>query len=256
MGMEIAGLATCSILIVAQLSLLHVFSGRLDRVLHTRFGTSVYLCIAFPGTVIHELSHLAGCLLTRTRVHEVRPFSPRMEGDRFVLGFVRHDRPRGPVSSFIIGTAPFWGGAAALWLAASLLIPEVFGAARQAMSHGTAESAFVASVSFVAGLLRSLSAADWRAWVMLYLLVSIPIHLAPSSDDLKNAAWGIVFVSAAVVTVAALSFRFGWSFSGPVFGRISSLSAVLVGLLTFALFCCTLASIAVWASFRLIRRRT
>lgn len=250
----IAALAALTSIIVLQLLLLHVLSRHLNGALFSRFGTVIYLVISLPGTVIHESSHYVGCLLTRTRVREARLFSPHREGERFVLGYVRHDKPRGPVSSFIIGTAPFWGGAAALWLAAALLIPGTFGAARLSLSYGGLESAFGAFTAFIVEMLRSLISPDWRAWIMLYLLVSVPTHLAPSSADLKNAAWGIVIVSTVLAVLTVLAARFGWALSGPVFSWITALLTVLVGLLTFALFCCIVVSLVVRAISSLIRR--
>jgi len=232
------------IIVIAELLSLHLLSRYLNRELFYRFGAGVYLCIAFPGTVIHELSHLVGCLLTRTRVRDIRLFSPRMEGDRFVLGSVSHDRPRGPLSSFVIGTAPFWGGAAVLWLAAASLMPDTSAAVRLSLTAGGAESAGGAFITFIIEMARALVEPDWRAWLVLYLLISIPTHLAPSSEDLRSAAWGIVSVSVGIALLAALSAWFGWSFTGPLFGWISSTLAILAGLFAFAILCSGFVTLA------------
>lgn len=246
-------MSTLLIILVAQLLLLHLLSRYINGAMFSVFGKAVYLCVSFPGTVVHELSHLAGCLMTRTRVREIRLFSPRTEGDRFVLGSVSHDRPRGPLSSFIIGTAPFWGGAVVLWLATTLLMPQTSAAVQLSLSVDGAASALGAFITSIVEMARALVAPDWRAWLVLYLLISIPTHLAPSTEDLRNAAWGIVIVSVVIALLAAASAWFGWSSTGSIFDWTSAMLAVLTGLLAFASLCSALIALAVWTVSRFRR---
>ncbi len=241
-------------LIVLQLTLLFALSRYMNRALFSSFGAVVYLLVALPGTVVHELSHYLGCLLTGTRVSELRPFSPHREGERFVLGHVRHARPRGPLSAFIIGTAPFWGGAAVLWFFAWLLTPDAFRAAAVPLSQGGPEAALGGLATVVSEVMRSLAAPDWRAWAMLYLLISVPVHLAPSSEDLKNAAWGIIFVCALLTLSTLVADRFGSVASGRVLALATAPLSVLSGLLSFALVCCLAISFLVRVLTSLIRR--
>ncbi|MEA3248754.1 MAG: hypothetical protein U9Q03_00150 [Patescibacteria group bacterium] len=248
-------LAVHTILIVVQLIALHLLSRHLNRTLFSRFGTVVYLLVSLPGTIIHELSHYVGCLLTWTRVREVRLFSPQREGEQIVLGYVRHDKPKNPLSSFVIGTAPFFGGATALWFAAVFLVPGAIDAMRVSLAHGGVLSVAGSYFTFVVEMLKSIAVWDWRAFVMLYLLISVPTHLAPSTTDLKNAAWGTVLVAVIIGLAAAGSAIFGWDASGLIFDSLESGLALLVGLLTFALLCCIVVTSAVTVISRLIHLR-
>jgi hypothetical protein len=225
--------------IILQLIVLHLLSRHLNRTLYSSFGTVIYLLVSLPGTIIHELSHYIGCLITFTRVREVRLFSPHKEGEQLILGYVSHAKPRNPLASFIIGTAPFFGGVFVLWLAAALLVPD------------TVDGSFT---TFVVGLGKSLLNLDWRAFIMLYLLVSVPTHLAPSTRDLKNAAWGIVLAAIIVGLAAVGASFFGWDGSGQIFTSVQSGLVLLTGLLTFALLCCIVVTLVVTAISRLILR--
>lgn len=253
MDTGIVSLAAHTALIVLQLLALHVLSRHLNKVLLSGFGTAVYLSVSLPGAVIHELSHYVGCLLTRTRIHEVRLFSPRKEGEQLILGYVSHARPRNPLASFVIGTAPFFGGASVLWLAARLLVPGAFEAVRPSLATGGMLSSVGGYMTFVAETGRMIWSMDWRSLVMLYLLISVPTHLAPSAADLKNAAWGIILIAASIAVFMAGASFLGWEGTGSAAGAFQAGITVLAGLLTFALLCCIVVTLTISAVFRLIR---
>src|SRR3989338_530680 len=99
-----------------------------SRSLSLLLGDGWYTFVLWPGVIVHELSHLAGALLTFTRVRgfsvmpEDRHPNPR-EGR--VLGLVQHDEPRGAITLVIISAAPLIGGVVALQFTTHLLLPSL-----------------------------------------------------------------------------------------------------------------------------------
>ena len=77
-----------------------------------KLGRQLFYLLIMPGTVIHELSHLAACKLSRVRVFEVRLFDPQPSG---VVGQVVYERCD-PLRRNLIAFAPFLGGALALYV--------------------------------------------------------------------------------------------------------------------------------------------
>lgn len=194
-----------------QLVLLYGLSSTVNRVAFQRLGKGLYLLVMWPGVIVHELSHLAGCLLTRTRVREVHLFSPREEGPgSLVLGFVTHDKTSNPIATFIVSAAPFFGGATALALILRLAAPDslanaVAPAAVLADPAAAVQETLRAYAGFVATLYRSLDWGSWTSWLAAFLLFSVSAHVAPSRHDMKYAlggAAGMAVVIAAFVWAA------------------------------------------------------
>jgi hypothetical protein len=81
-----------------------------------RFGWKSILWTGWLGTPIHELSHVAMCLVFRHRIDDVALFEPDLESGR--LGYVRHSFTKSNwferVGNVFIGLAPLAGGAVAL----------------------------------------------------------------------------------------------------------------------------------------------
>jgi hypothetical protein len=203
--------------LLLQLVLLFALSGVVNGVAYARLGKTFYLLLMWPGVVVHELSHLVGCVVTGTPVRKVRLFAPRDEGQgRLVLGFVEHDRPRNPLVRSVIGGAPFFGGAAALWALTAFVLPAVGSAhsfapiVARAPSAGAVIEAMVAAARQYAAFAASVAGGlDWRSWqtyLFLYLALSIAAHVAPSRTDLRNASFGIV-AGALFLVLASLAGR-------------------------------------------------
>jgi hypothetical protein len=196
-----------------QLALLYALSGIVNRIALARLGKTFYLLLMWPGVVVHELSHVVGCLVTGTRIREVHLFAPRDEGrGRMVLGFVTHDRASNAFATSVIGGAPFFGGAAALWGLTAFMMPAIGRAsafapvvARAATASAVGETLVTAGRRYVEFVLAAGHGLDWRAWqtyLFLYLAFSVAAHVAPSRPDLKNAAAG-AFAATVLLAVAA-----------------------------------------------------
>jgi len=238
--------------LLAQIALLNLLSKFLNGLFFRKFGRRLYLLLMWPGVVVHEMSHLIGCWLTRTRVLEVKFFSPRPSVDGgMTLGYVSHVKPRNPLASLIIGSAPFFGGAAFLWLLLRLIFPEVI--AGTSFHPAVPGGGGAAIVPFLAGVgrdyldfLLALGAALLQGgWRLLFICALIPLsaHIAPSRPDLKHTVWGVLTAAA----LAGLVILAGRYVSSALPGRVSAwlagpLNALNV-LLSYGLACTALSAL-------------
>jgi hypothetical protein len=157
----------------------------------------IYLFIRFPGVVLHECSHIIGCLVTGARIRKVVLFSK--DG-----GFVTYSRPLLPyIGDMIISAAPLF----LLPLALSF-ITGVF-----ASRFGCVFPVFPASLESTEGLLDLITAIAgtfldnllirFNGWFLLYLYltISLVLSVAPSQQDMKNAASGVILLTLAGILV-------------------------------------------------------
>lgn len=189
---------------------------QLERMLRTTlvdaFGWRAVLVTGWVGVPVHELSHLAACLVFTHEVEEVKLFAPDPETG--TLGFVRHRAPRGnpwaEVGRFFIGVAPLFGGALTLYLVARTLWPQ---RALLAMAtpgaldgpHAALGRAWLAASS----LMDPAHLESARFWVFLYLVMAIGAHLAPSVSDLRGAVRGGLALVLGTFVVNLVAHPFG-----------------------------------------------
>lgn len=246
-------------LVVVQLSALYVLSSRTNAILHRVLGTRLYLLAALPGVIVHECSHLVACWITRTKVRKVRLFEPTREGDSLVLGYVEHDRTANPFANMLVGSAPFFGGALALWAAASFIAPDSFGALRESLAGADgAVSGLRAYAEFLVAFAASLRWDHWSAYALTYALLSVSTHLAPSGPDLRHAAYGATVLTAVAAAAWYAGHRFGYGVPADIAswsGRAVAYVSVLLtfGLVVTAVFAALVHAVA--GTVSLVRRR-
>jgi len=179
--------------------------------------------LAAPGIALHELSHALGCVLTGAKVLKITLF--REDGS----GEVRHTAPRLKYAGeVIISLAPLAGCTAAFWLLGWAL-------------HGTMNFYYVTSkgvtpdtftyLGQLAGLvfedlslaLTSAVWSDWRTYVFLYFSMCISIAMAPSKQDLKNCAVGLLVLCGLVLIIHLIVDRLLHVRGGPIFEFIGNL---------------------------------
>jgi len=169
-----------------------------------------YYMIRAPGVILHELSHILGCLIMGAKIKNVVFFSE--EG-----GSVTYSPPKIPyLGDVMISTAPL------------LFIPLVLAGCTWFFSHylGCVFPSLSTSVDSVdalfslctgiAGMFTMNLISGFNAWFLLYLYLTLTLVLsvAPSTQDMKNAAAGIgisailgvlVFFSSLPVAVSILN---------------------------------------------------
>ena len=159
---------------------------------------AIYLFIRLPGVVLHECSHIIGCLLTGARIRHVVLFSK--DG-----GSVTYTSPRLPcIGDVIISTAPLF----LLPLALSLItwgfgsyLGCVFPAFPALLESPNALTSLGIAVL---GTFSDNLLVQFNGWFLLYLYltVSIVLSVAPSTQDMKNAAAGSILLVLAGLLIA------------------------------------------------------
>jgi hypothetical protein len=150
-----------------------------------------YYAIRAPGVIVHECSHILGCLVTGAKVKNVVFFSE--EG-----GSVTYSSPKIPyLGDVVISTAPLL--CIPLVLAGcTWVFSQYLGCVFPPLPMG------VDSTDALFGLCTGiLSMFTWNLivrfnpWFLLYLYLTLTLvlSLAPSTQDIKNAAIGIGIIT-------------------------------------------------------------
>jgi hypothetical protein len=160
------------------------------RVIPIRF---FYYIVRAPGVIVHELSHVFGCLIVGAKVKNVVLFSE--EG-----GSVTYSRPKIPyLGDVVIGTAPLL--CIPLVLAGcTWFFSQYLGCIFPALPPGvdSAEDLFLLGTAVVGMFTRNLIVV-FNPWFLLYLYITLTLVLsvAPSAQDIKTAAIGICIITLA-----------------------------------------------------------
>jgi hypothetical protein len=158
---------------------------------------TLYYLLRLPGVVLHECAHIAGCLITGARIRDVVLFSK--EG-----GSVMYSRPALPyIGNVIISTAPL----IVLPLVLSLITRgfALYGGCIFPAFPGSFDSpqGMLVILEGIAGTIMTNLVTRFNGWFLLYLYltVSLVLSVAPSTQDMKNAAAGILFMTLAAMLI-------------------------------------------------------
>lgn len=254
--LQAALLAVPVVYLVIELALVTAGARVTNDLVMRHLGRRVYMLLMWPGVCVHELSHAAACLLTRTHIAEVNLFGPRQQGNQLTLGYVSHDEARHGWQQVVIGTAPFFGGTAVLYGLTWAAWPAAAGLLKSTVSLGLQPQPYWQWLDAFAG---SLAAAPFGWWQGLacYLLFSVAAHVAPSNRDLKGTLWPLV-LTALVLALPLLALGLFWPAAflwGS--GLLGHAAAVLTGLMAMALVAVAvgLAAVALAALLATVGRR-
>jgi hypothetical protein len=172
----------------------------------------------WPGVVVHELSHFVGCLITLTKVRRVELFSPRIAGDRIILGQVSHEYTRNPFKKVIISLAPFFGVSFFILIIIKLLLPALYGQQISGFKLNLNGLSLTETLDFGLDYLRqyfyyygslwqNFDFSSWPSYLFIYLMLSLGSQIAPSRADLKYTFEGLGFL---FIIFIGLYFIFKW----------------------------------------------
>ncbi|MFY9750075.1 MAG: metalloprotease family protein [Methanoregula sp.] len=157
---------------------------------HTLRYPSLYLLVSAPGVIVHECSHVIGCILTGAKIRKVVLLSKKG-------GMVSYTPPAIPVlGNVIISTAPLF------------ILPLVLAALTWFFGTyaGCSFTSFMPSLDSVVSLyplvegigltLYQNLVVAFNIWFLLYLylVTSLALSFSPSTQDLKNAVAGFVIL--------------------------------------------------------------
>jgi hypothetical protein len=163
---------------------------------------SLYYAIRAPGVIVHECSHILGCIITGAKIKKIVFFSE--EG-----GSVTYTSSKIPyVSDVVISTAPL------------VCIPIVLAGLTWVFSQYLGcvfppMPIAVNSMDTLLGLVITITilftqnlVVRFNPWfiVYLYLTVTLVLSLAPSAQDMKNAAigMGIILIAGILILLSSL----------------------------------------------------
>jgi hypothetical protein len=185
------------------------------QVLPMRF---FYTLLRAPGVIIHELSHVLGCLISGAKIKKVIYFSN--EG-----GSVTYTSPKIPyIGDLLINIAPLF--CIPLILAGcTWIFSEYLGCIFPPMPGGVHSiEALFGILTGILGMFASNLIIRFNPWflVYLYLNLTLVLSVAPSSQDIKNAAVGIGVISLLGILIL-------WS-SNPLAGKLFDGFVSLLGI--------------------------
>jgi hypothetical protein len=163
---------------------------------------SLYYAIRAPGVIVHECSHILGCIITGAKIKKIVFFSE--EG-----GSVTYTSSKIPyVGDVVISTAPL------------VCIPIVLAGLTWVFSQYLGcvfppMPIAVNSMDTLLGLVITITilftqnlVVRFNPWfiVYLYLTVTLVLSLAPSAQDMKNAAigMGIILIAGIMILLSSL----------------------------------------------------
>jgi hypothetical protein len=192
------------------------------------------------GVIVHEYSHALACVLTNTKIYEIKLFEP-------TGGHVTHQK-RNSLITAIISMAPLFGGSLFLLLLAWLfgIVPSYWGANGVVFNparvnvHTSFYHSFIALVTSVGETLwiNIVELFGWTALffiIFLYLVGSVAACIAPSVDDLKQSTAGLsifMLVGFFVIRFKPLGYIPGLT---AYFGTATPILDVIVHWLSFVL---------------------
>jgi len=194
---------------------------------------SFYYAIRAPGVIVHECSHILGCLITGARIKKVVFFSEKGGSVTYTSSKISY------LGDVVISTAPL------------LCIPLVLAGCTWVFSQYLgcifpplpmsvdSTDALFGLCTGIMGMFTLNLMVRFNPWFLLYLYLTLTLVLSmvPSSQDIKNAAIGIGIISLggililwsslplAVAILEGITRLIGIGF---VFGLISGIIALVI----------------------------
>ena len=201
--------------VLLQLLLLFLAGWCFVRLAGKALGNVVYL-LSLVGTPVHELSHAFALLITLRQVVSIALLADPATGTAETTW-----RRRNPLGDVLVSLAPLFGGILVLWLTASYVIPgfEVPTVAPPQLDPQSAASFGTAVKASLEYLLQFLGAAysrlpdlewgNWRTYVGFYIALSVGLNIAPSAQDLKYLARGLLLFIPLILGLFAVLYLSG-----------------------------------------------
>ncbi len=145
----------------------------------------------YIGAFVHEGSHAILCLLTGAKVREFKFFTSQPH--------VIHTKSKIPlVGSFLISSAPIFGGLFFLFLVNKFVLGDSF--VIKPFTDNWKDT-LLEPLKLVA----QMDLFKWQSWVMILLLLNVGAMIGPSIQDIKNA-WPIIILAFFVPSSFLINF--------------------------------------------------
>lgn len=213
--------------------LLILLSFLVDYILASIFRHGSHKFIVRLGVIVHELSHAVACLMTFTKIKEMKLFED-------TGGHVTHEK-RNALIMAVIGMAPLFG--CSLFL---LFLVWLFGHA--GVKFFTSEISLGGTESFATSFINLAEVTGDIFWenivvnfgvvtifflIFLYMVGSVAATIAPSGTDLKHAFLGLVIFAAfgyLAILLRPLSYLPGIESETPVLDFVVDKLTIAIGI--------------------------
>lgn len=157
--------------------------GYVSNMLNWRFlNYKITHFLYYIGAFVHETSHAILCVLTGAKIEEFTVFSdqPRVVYRRSKIPFL---------GALLISAAPIAGGMLFLFLVNRFPLGNYFVVtAMHGMPH------WRDLLTEPLALVRQINLLQWQSWVMILLFFNVGAMLGPSTRDLKNIWFLLLFL--------------------------------------------------------------
>ncbi len=150
----------------------------------------LYYCIRAPGVIVHECTHIFGCLIMGAKIQKVVLFSESG-------GSVSYTRPVIPYfGDVVISMAPLFG--ISLILVGITWVFQTYSGC-----YFPSFPQYLDTVNTVQELFSDLISlfyqnlfVHFNIWFLFYLyaVISLAVSIAPSGQDIKNSAIGLIII--------------------------------------------------------------
>jgi hypothetical protein len=200
--------------------ILNILSKEQNKRLFYVGGWKALMVTAWIGTPIHEFSHFLFAVLSFHKVIDLKLFQPDPETGS--MGYVYHSYKvdnfyQAVIGNTFIAIAPFFGGAAAIYLISTFVFPEfsLFSEHVPRIYYLTINNALEwksyllfgkTAFNFFNFLFDTIFSPemlhDWKLYVFLFLMLGIANHLSPSASDFRNFWYPITVL---LITIGLLN---------------------------------------------------
>ncbi|HNQ24497.1 MAG TPA: hypothetical protein PKK06_15530 [Phycisphaerae bacterium] len=172
----------------------------------------VFNTIVLPGTLVAQLGHVLGLLVTGATVSNTTLFKDDDSGEPETT---KDPKPRIPVlGPIVIGLLPLLACAAAVYIVArylggpimSRLPGNLIGPSLPTTLHGFWQL-LRDQITLVESLVSAALAADagnWRIWVFAYLLICFTVRMAPFAGNVRGSVGAILLLGIAGAALTSL----------------------------------------------------
>ena len=172
----------------------------------------VFNAILLPGTLVAQLGHVLGLLVSGATVTNTTLFKDDESGDPETT---QNPKPRIPVlGPILIGLLPLLACGAAVSVVATQLGQPIMAQMPVQYVGPTLPSSLtglwqllrdlISLVESIVSATQMASPASWRTWVFAYLLICFTVRMAPFPGNIRGSVGAILVFGALAALVASL----------------------------------------------------
>ena len=184
--------------------ILNVLSREQNKRLLNIGGWKALFITAWIGTPVHELSHYLAAVIANHKIIDLKLFKPNKRTGS--MGYLTHsykenDLYQAVFGNTIIAIAPFFGGAAVIYLFSTIVFPDFSLFTRNVpelyyfnfnnvTDWNTYSLVLNSHLKFFGFLIEKIFSiemiGDWKLYIFLFLMFGIANHISPSGSDFEN----------------------------------------------------------------------